>query len=322
MASESLAERRAALYQALAEALAEPPEWLAWPGPRWPLFEAAVGCAPFSPAAAQAAGALADLPAEALCARRARYAALFAGPGQPRLWLYESAALTGQLLGPQTWAVERLYRAAGLSLAGSELPDHAVFELAFLGHLAGQGEAALERGFIARHAGRWLPDLGRALAEADDPVYSPIGALLEGWLREAAEPARQRPSRRARPRQPEVRPAEACTLCGFCVQACPTRALTITETDARTELTLWPERCVGCARCERVCHAGVMRMTQAEHPSAGAVVLRGSPRPACRACGQALVSQAELDYVASQIGRPAWLSYCEACRLRAVEVEP
>ena len=105
---------RADLYHALAEALGDPPEWLALPGCEWPLFESAARLAPSSVAARRAVEALVRVGAESLTARRVRYAALFAGSGRPRLWLYESAHVSGRLLGPETLAVERLYRAAGL----------------------------------------------------------------------------------------------------------------------------------------------------------------------------------------------------------------
>src|SRR5919108_55069 len=78
------AEARAGLYHALAEALADPPQWLAGPGRTWPLFEAALDCAAFSEAARLAVAMLAEVPAEAPARRRARYVALFAGPGRPR----------------------------------------------------------------------------------------------------------------------------------------------------------------------------------------------------------------------------------------------
>jgi TorA maturation chaperone TorD len=148
---------RADLYHALAEALAEPPDWLALPGDEWPLFESAARLAPSSEAARRAVASLARVRAESSAARHQRYAALFAGAGRPRFWLYESAHLSGRLLGPQTFAVERLYHAAGLESASAELPDHASTELAFLAYLAEQGADNIERGFITKHAGRWLP---------------------------------------------------------------------------------------------------------------------------------------------------------------------
>ena len=140
---------RADLYHALAEALAEPPEWLAEPGGDWPLCEIAVRLAPASAAAGRAIQSLAEIQAEPLAVRRARYAAL-----RPRLCLYESEALTGRAFGEAVLAVERYYRAAGLEVVGAELPDHASVELAFLAHVTAHGARDVERDFLTRRAGR------------------------------------------------------------------------------------------------------------------------------------------------------------------------
>jgi nitrate reductase assembly molybdenum cofactor insertion protein NarJ len=161
------------LYRALAETLTPdgPPVWLARAGREWPLCEIAACLGPTSEGARRAVEALAEVRAESLEARRTRYSVLFGGAGRPRFWLYESAALTGRILGPATFAVEKLYRATGLERVGAELPDHASLELAFLAHLAAVGQDAVlpaERQFIERHAGRWLPSLGRALARSGD----------------------------------------------------------------------------------------------------------------------------------------------------------
>ncbi len=313
------------MYHALAEALAPdgPPDWLALPGCQWPLFDCAVRLAPTSEAARCAAESLAQVRAESLAARRARYAALFAGPGAPRFWLYESAALTGRVLGAETFVVERLYRDAGLETVGAELPDHASLELAFLAHLTGEGDESdsrAERTFIARHAGRWLPQLGRALSHSADEVYGPIGRLLADWLEERAEGGA---TRRARARRlPVLLRAEACTLCGFCAQVCPVQALAVRETDAETTLLLLPAACVGCGKCQLVCDAGALEMTQLREGLLQAEnweALRQSPRARCRDCGQPTVSTAELDFVASRIGHPAWLDYCSDCRAHLEE---
>ncbi len=321
---------RSRMYQALAEALAEPPDWLALSGCKWPLFECAVRLAPTSEAARRATESLAQVRAESLAARRARYAALFAGPGGPRFWLYESAALTGRVLGAETFVVERLYRDAGLETEGAELPDHASLELAFLAHLAENVETTgpvvstdMERNFIARHAGRWLPQLGRALARSGDEVYAPIGRLLADWLEERSRRrvagdeghVTHHASRIAR--LPVIPQAESCTLCGFCAQVCPVQALAVCETDAETTLLLLPAACVGCGKCQLVCDAGALEMTQLREgllPVGNWGALCQSPRARCRDCGQPTVSTAELDFVASRIGHPAWLDYCSNCR--------
>lgn len=321
---------RPRLYHALAEALAEPPDWLALPGRAWPLFESAQRLAPESEAARNAIGAIAEIRAKPLAARRARYHALFVGPGRPRFWLYESAHRSGRLLGPETFAVEKLYRAAGLEVAGSELPDHASLELAFLAHLAEQAADRSERWFIEQHAGRWLPELGRALARSGDEVYAPIGQVLAEWLEERAgcrvtsvvNAAARRPRIAPRPmlhtpHLPILAEAESCTLCGFCVQVCPTRALAIYETASETTLALNAAACVGCGRCERFCtaHALEMKPVPREQPSVGSwKVLRQSPRALCRGCGTPMVSRAELGFVAAHIGHPMWLDYCAECR--------
>ncbi len=333
---------RADLYRALAEALAEPPDWLALPGCEWPLFECAVRLAPVSEAARRGAEAMAEVRAASLAARRERYAALFVGSGRPRFWLYESAFLTGRLLGPATFAVEKLYRAAGLDPVGAELPDHASLELSFLAHLAEQpadgaestgpnASTKSERDFIEQHAGRWLPDLGRALARSGDEIYAPIGQLLAEWLEErargrvAGDKAHVILHHTSRfTRLPFIPQHESCSLCGFCVQVCPVHALAISETASDTALVLNAAACVGCGKCERVCTSGALTLAPSgdeQPPSAAWLSLRSSPRVICKGCGEPMTSCAELDFVAAQIGKPAWLAYCMECRPAILEMQ-
>ena len=327
MAGEMIA--RAELYAALAEALAEPPLWLADAGRAWPLFEAAVRVAreTGSEAARHAVEALAGVGPESLPARRGRYQRLFTGPGRPAWWFYESLYVNGRLLGPAALAVAQIYRAAGLDVAGTELPDHASVELAFLAWLAEQAATdpaqsedwqALARRFIERHAGRWLPQLGRALAASGDPVYAPIGQLLAGWLAELKQPSSQRAKTGLR--RPTIPQTDTCTLCGFCVQLCPTQALSIRETGDETMLALRPAACIGCGKCERACDFGALRMITPDAASAQPIVLRLSPRVICPGCGRPTVSQAEVAAVAAGLGyKPAWLDYCLACRAEVME---
>ena len=327
---------RADLYAALAEALAEPPAWLAAEGRAWPLTAAVGRLAAASAAARRALAALAGIPAEPPAARRARYARLFEGRNAaPRFWLYESAAATGRILGPQTAAVAALYRAAGVAPAlGAELPDHAALELAFLAHLAEQAAAdpaqaagwrAAERQFLKEH-GDWLIELGRGLAADGDAVYAPIGALLADWLSENLTPGPS-PARRGEKLLPVVARAEACTLCSFCVQVCPTRALRVDEDARETRLVLDPAACTGCGKCVRTCDPRAITLAaladaahHAPHTTQYAVhntqyVLRCSPRASCPACGAPTVSRAELAFVAARLGdHPSWLDYCLACR--------
>ncbi|HEX6386794.1 MAG TPA: molecular chaperone TorD family protein [Anaerolineae bacterium] len=320
---------RADLYHTLAEALAEPCQWLALPGHEWPLTQAAARLAPFSEAIDKAVDALLEVKAEPLPARRARYTALFAAPDRPRFWLYESMHCQSRFLSLETWALERLYRAAGLTVASAELPDHASLELAFLAYLAEKQAAepeyaqkwrGLERRFIRQHAGRWLPKLGRALASSGDAVYAPIGALLAYWLEDIVRPRKRRPANHTP--LPSMPYAAACTLCGFCAQVCPTRALAVHETPSETILLLSAAACIGCLKCERICTTHALSMSRSRSGSASSsdwMPLHRSPRVRCPGCGQATVSRAEIDFVAAQIGKPAWLEYCPECRSDLME---
>lgn len=318
--------QRADLYLALAEALAEPPPWLAIPGPQWPLFACAKKLAPASAAAARAVTAISQIGSESIRERNVRHRALFrpVGRGRPRFWLHESLYRSGRLLGPEMFEVEQLYRAAGLQLSGSALPDHASVELAFLAHLARQAVADpgragqwrhMEKLFLKKHAGRWLPAMGREIAASGDAVYAPIGTLLADWLEEILQPPTRK---RAAGRLPVV-DEQACTLCGFCSQVCPARALVIDEDDKETTLLLSPARCYGCGKCVMACESAAMTMSPLQEDEAGTTpgewpILRRSPRVDCPACGEPTVSQAELEFVARQLGHPRWLEYCLRCR--------
>jgi ferredoxin len=319
---------RAQLYQALAEAIADPPEWLAFPGRRWPLYRAATQLASVSQAAGREAKAIARINAESLVERQRRYASILGNNGEQLLWTYESGALHGGLLGPETFEVERWYHAAGVGIIGAELPDHASVELSFLAYLAGmdQKEALrIEREFIRQHAGRWLPRLGRMLATSGDPVYAPIGRLMAGWLEETSHPPRVggAPLRAKGQRNrffslwPVIDQVEECTLCGFCVQACPAGALTIHETNDTTDLMLYSQACIGCGKCERICETRALIMKESPIDGshmAGWHTLRQSRRVACTRCGVPMVSQAEFDYMAVRLENPSWLKYCTDCR--------
>ena len=317
---------RAELYQALAEALAEPPDWLALPGKEWPLFECVKLAAASSRTARDAVFALAQIRPDSLARRRARYRELFNGPSRPQFWLYESLHVHGKLAGPATFEVQHLYETTGVENPHAELPDHASLELAYLAYLADQQEREperarlrrmLERRFIHKHAGRWLPEVGRGLEHSGDPVYGPVGGLLAGWLSEAAEPKSRTTTRQIN--LPVISTLGTCTLCGFCAQVCPTQALTIRESNTETALLLSPTACFGCAKCVQVCDNRTLEMKSpgtALTNRGGWELLRRSPRGSCPSCNTPTVSQAELDYLGAQLGYPGWLAYCLNCRSR------
>ena len=302
---------------------------MALPGYDWPLLKAANQLAFDSDAARKAVLAMMEIDEDPVGARRAGYTALFGqvGPGgRPLLWTYEAGALSGRLFSEETLDVEQWYRLAGLDVEGMELPDHVSLELEFLSVLAGAEQldfSRIELGFIQRHAGRWMPQLGRALQASGDPVYAPIGQLLADWIEEVIHPHPPR-SVSAQKKQGHLRlpilPAERleeCTLCGFCVQRCPIKALKMFEDAQTTNLLLSARQCVGCAKCVRVCDPGVLKMAevgQGLEVPAGWSTLRQSPRVTCQACGAPMVSQAEFDYVAARLGNPRWLKLCQNCR--------
>lgn len=327
--NSSLADCRAEIYLALAEALAEPPEWLALPGREWPLTLAVSQLAQELAGGAAVIKSLMDIPAEPLEARRARFDAIFAGPGRPNFWLYESMMVYGRLLHPSTARIERLYQACGLQTVGAELPDHASMELAFLAYLTMQQVAEpdkkdewrkVETSFIEQHAGRWLPALGRSLAATNDEVYAPIGNLLFQWLVKANHPVQGRLAD-YQP-LPHMRRPSDCTLCGFCLQICPTKSLKIRETDTETTLHLNIFACTGCQKCSRICPSKALEMDISQTPLMVTdewQLLFCSPRTRCPGCGLATISQAELNYVAAQLGNPVWLPYCLPCRAEMKE---
>jgi len=112
---------------------------------------------------------------------------------------------------------------------------------------------------------------------------------------------------------PRIAQPEACNLCSFCVQTCPTNALTIREDEETTALQLMDALCLGCSKCVRICPTEVLHLedTLADYSRQ---TLRISPRTRCKNCGQPIVSQAEMEAVRAQIGEPEWLQYCLDCR--------
>lgn len=307
-----LQEDRTALYAAFAEVLATPPDWLSSPGREWPLFELAARLLPDSPAMP----GLSTLPAQSQPERQARYDALF-GNGRPRFWLHESGYLGGRILGEETFAVARFYRNSGIEVNGGELPDHAALEMAFLAHLVESGNLEAERMFLDQHALRWLPALGRSLTSCKDPLYATIGQLLADFLDRFAEPSVNEVAPDQTGLQiPVLTRSEACTLCGFCVQRCPTNALYIHETETITSLMLNADNCNGCERCMPACQDGLLAlMSASDADRTQTKLLLSSERVPCSSCGAPTVSRAEINYMIRKIGHPVWLELCLTCRV-------
>ena len=307
---------RSDVYHFLAEALSEPPDWLALPGSDWPLTRAAASFTDQYPAArerlAPALEALEAVPPGRLEERQKVFKSLLSSPG---LWLNEAGALSGRLLNDATWEIERRYNDAGLEIPGAELPDHASLELEFLSFLSAAEHAdwhLAEAPFLKQHAGRWLPELGRQLSASRDAVYSPIGKLLTAWLALVLSDEKRTPFRDT-VLQPQV--SAACILCMVCLSACPVEAIRVQESPQVTRLVLLSEDCHGCGECAQSCDHGAITMAAAEEYVGGSwQVLFASPRGVCLQCGAPLVSEAELSYVSSILGHRSWINSCPDCR--------
>ncbi len=209
----------------------------------------------------------------------------------------------------------RLYRSAGLEVNGAELPDHISLELAFLAHIVERDNISFyEKQFLEAH-GDWMLNLGRALQNSGDEVYAVIGALLADWLTHARKPVPRLSRAAVQKLLPSIPNPDDCTLCGFCAQVCPTRALKVLEDREQTILALSAAECIHCGKCERICDFKALKMSL---PLAGAVepnlTLRRSPVVHCEKCGGSIASRAELDYIVSQIGDSTWQHLCLDCR--------
>ena len=115
---------------------------------------------------------------------------------------------------------------------------------------------------------------------------------------------------------PTIPEAEACTLCGFCVQSCPSDALHWLENKQETSLLLDVEKCNGCGKCVPICAFKAIELLSSPLMHAQRIVLRRSPLAICNKCGETIASQAEMDYIARQLGEADWQRLCPSCRSR------
>jgi ferredoxin len=225
------------------------------------------------------------------------------------------------MFGPLMFAVKAEYQQAGLEVDGLELPDHIAIELEFLSFLTdqeAQGSQSARRWrqaretFIRNHAAEWMPAVGQLMSSTSDPAWRAIGQLLTAVIT-LSEKA---PSNRLSSGMPVLHEANRCSLCGFCVQVCPVRALRISESAETTRLYLLPDLCIQCRKCENICEQKALSMEK-EEVSGTPVMLRQSQRAICPGCGQVTISEAELAAVAARLGEhPRWLDYCLECRKR------
>lgn len=294
------------------------PEWLAWPGGDWPFYSACIRLANGlkNPQLEDCAMAFSGVPASTLNSRFSEYESLFIGEGRPPIWLYESHYVDGRISGPTSFSIHNIYKEAGLEIAGAELADHAGLELVFLAYLVEKEVKDIEfrcdwkqarEVFTKNHAGRWLPEVGKRLSRSVYPGWSAIGSLIIAILH---PPEIQTDGQYI---IPNIVEPDLCTLCGFCVQICPTRALRIHEDENSTSLQLETRLCTSCTKCRNVCPENVLSLSL-PIITKDQVILRESPRARCSKCGATTYSQAELDYTQRILGNPVWLAYCLNCR--------
>jgi ferredoxin len=318
----------AAIYSALAEILVsrqqeDLPPWIATAGSEWPIFQEVVRLANISQSQSykQAVTELSEIPTAPLPSRWAEFESITKRGNSHPVWLHESMYVDGRIPGPTTFKVKSLYKLAGLEIVGAELADHISLELKFIAFLIRQEYQDEDNAnywntarqlFIQQHAQRWVPQVGVRFARSSDPAWNFIGQLLETIL--FAHRDRFTPKNGLLPKIEEV---ELCSLCGFCAQVCPTKALYIIEDETFTVLMINKDACIGCSKCERICPEHVLGMNRIDWNLAEEILFE-SPRVKCSECGQPMFSQAEFNFSAARLDNPSWLSLCISCRTKSV----
>ncbi|MEM1596933.1 MAG: 4Fe-4S binding protein [Pyrobaculum sp.] len=112
--------------------------------------------------------------------------------------------------------------------------------------------------------------------------------------------------------------AEGCTLCGACVNVCPTDALAITN----YELKITPALCIACGLCAEKCPEKVIKIVQKRDPSPyeRRVVFKDSPAR-CVSCGRELPYTETMARKLAERLREKGLPHdhvylCDDCRLK------
>jgi ferredoxin len=298
------------------------PEWVAFSGTQWPFYEACIRLADGlnNPNLDQCALALSEVPVSSLDRRSNEYEALFIGNENPPIWLNESYYVNGRIVGPILFSTLDMYQEAGLKIEGAELADHAGLELAFPAYLVDREKNDPEffrewkqarQLFIKNHPGRWLPEVGRLMSRSIYPGWSAIGLLIIALFGSAVNQTNDKNV------LPNIAEPDMCTLCGFCVQVCPTGALRIHEDEKSSSLYLETSLCNSCTNCGKICPEKVLSLS-ASPPDQSQVLLRESPLASCSNCGEKTFSQAELDYTQNILGNPDWLAFCLDCRSRSI----
>lgn len=130
---------------------------------------------------------------------RVEHARLFIGPFELAAAPYGSVYLDGNrmLMGDSTMAVQKIYRATGLSLEEPETPDHIALELEFMHYLSsGEGDcvarndrnearafAATQSHFLLKYLAPWVPEFCAAIRKGTATgFYTSLADCLEGFI--------------------------------------------------------------------------------------------------------------------------------------------
>jgi TorA maturation chaperone TorD/Pyruvate/2-oxoacid:ferredoxin oxidoreductase delta subunit len=253
---------------------------------------------------------------------------LFVGPGRPVAHPYESVYREGRTMGETTLDVRCRLAKEGLAPSGRWLPDHVAIELAFMAHLAAREALAWDAddsdeawcqlrqqgSFLHEHLCAWLPQFcHRILAGRPSVHYATLAqraesfvvndaAKVRAWLGDGLVAAEGVAADREKW---VVTVGQRCTLCHICVQMCQPGALrgTRDEEAGSVNLCFDPEKCDGCAACERWCPEGVIRVDKvqdSELPEKG--VLARSALLACPACGRYHVPESMVAGIMARMG--------------------
>jgi formate hydrogenlyase subunit 6/NADH:ubiquinone oxidoreductase subunit I len=114
--------------------------------------------------------------------------------------------------------------------------------------------------------------------------------------------------------------ADLCLGCGACVNACPSRLLTLTDGPDVITLTADFARCVYCARCADVCPTAAIAMTDrfesaVTNPGALRAEVR-LPAAVCPSCGAPLGDTQAMVRYARDLTHLPETALCPTCKRR------
>lgn len=111
--------------------------------------------------------------------------------------------------------------------------------------------------------------------------------------------------------------AAGCTLCGVCVERCPSGALSMEEpTSGAVRLDFCATACDGCGICADACPERVLSLRLAVDPSRGSerVLLKEDEWVLCRCCGTRVAPRAMIVQIAARTKVPVAFDLCADCK--------